>query len=833
MEVQTAPIAAESAKSGVLWPLPPFFRLGAPLPESHAWACVVELLNGYTIIGDLQSFEPRQGSIILAMPGEDGQHRLDLENVRTIRLTAPLVLVRDSALLSNVVPDSTAVGGERICVVRFRDGKTLTGTSRGFVKEDIGLFLYLMEGDPPRAVRCFVPGQQLGDVQIGPLLGQTLVGSGQLDGKLLATAVTKQTKLRQEKLGEHLLTHGIVSPDELKRVLKSQAYRPSVKLGELLIEAGLISTEQLAAALKLQAANRRRHLGDILVEMGVVTLMQIHMALADKLGIPFVNVREFRVDPMALVLLSSGGASRYRALPLVQMGDSLVVAVEDPLAMDFVQELRVLTGRIIVPVIANPVDLRLRIAKEYASLELATASDEAEAGPMQSLSGADAGGRDVAQVHIEDLASALVRETSAPLETRDNESDPRVTDNALVRLVNKIIIDACAQGASDIHIECNYGKANTRIRFRKDGDLEDYLELQPAYSNALVSRIKIMANLDISEHRHAQDGKIAFGKVGPVPIDLRVAVVPTSNNREDVVLRILGGVEPLPLEELGLCGRDMAELRKMIARSYGLILVCGPTGSGKTTTLHSVLHYINRPDIKIWTAEDPVEITQAGLRQVQINSRIDWTFAAAMRAFLRADPDVIMIGEMRDAETSKIAIEASLTGHLVFSTLHTNSAAESAVRLLDLGMDPFNFADALIGILSQRLARKLCPTCKRSHACSELEVAELLGEYCAETDLDKEAVLRQWRKDFANDGPLVLFEAIGCNACRGGYKGRVGVYELLSGTAEVKQLVRSRGTVPQIVAAGRAGGMRLLRQDAIEQTLRGILDRTSARSVSN
>jgi type II secretory ATPase GspE/PulE/Tfp pilus assembly ATPase PilB-like protein len=833
MELEAALIAPESAKHAVLWPLPPFFRLAAPLLERHAWACVVELLNGYTIIGDLQSFEPRQGTIILAMADQEGHHQLNLETVRTIRLTAPLVLVRDTDVISGVGTDVKDVADERGFVVRFRDGKTLTGITRGFIKEEIGLFLYLLEGEPPQATRCFVPAQQLGDVQIGPLLGDTLLRKKQISGAVLTTALNKQTMLRQEKLGQHLLNHGIVSPDELKRALQSQRYRPSTKLGALLLEAGLITSEQLAEALRLQGANRRRHLGDILVEMGAVTVRQVHMALADKLGIPFVNVREFRIDPLALDLLGASGAARYRALPLLQLGDSLVVAVEDPLAMDFVQELRVLTGKVIVPVIANPADLRQRIAKEYASLELAAATVDSDGESMPSLSGPDATGRDVAQIHVEDFASALVRETSAPIESKDNESDPRVTDNALVRLVNKIIIDAYTQGASDIHIECNYGKADTRIRFRKDGDLEDYLELQPAYSNALVSRIKIMANLDISEHRHAQDGKIAFGKVGAVPIDLRVAVVPTSNNREDVVLRILGGVEPLPMEELGLCGRDLAELMKMISRSYGLILVCGPTGSGKTTTLHSVLHHINRPDIKIWTAEDPVEITQAGLRQVQINSRIDWTFAAAMRAFLRADPDVIMIGEMRDAETSKIAIEASLTGHLVFSTLHTNSAAESAVRLLDLGMDPFNFADALIGILSQRLARKLCVKCKRPHDCSEAEIGELLDEYCAESDLDRTVVLQQWRKDFADGGPLVLYEATGCEACREGYKGRVGVYELLSATDDVKQLVRSRGTVPQIVAAARAGGMRLLRQDAIEQTLRGILDRASARSVSN
>ncbi len=780
MELAVARIAPQPAKAEFPWPIPPFFRLASGLDERHATACSIELLNGNTIIGDLRNFDPRHGRIILVTADPEGQHHIKLRGVRTIRLTTPLALVRDVGLIDSVNPQPGNVAEERTFTVRFRDGKTLAGTTRGFVKEAVGLFLYLQECEHDQSVRCFVPAQQLGTVQIGVLLGETLLCEKQVSSDTLVAALGKQTKLREEKLGEHLADRGVVSPDDLKSALRLQEDRPAAKL-----------------------------------------------------GIPFVNVREFPVEPTALEALSADIAARYRALPLLQMGYSLVIAVEDPLAMDFVQDLRVLTGKTIVPVIANPEDLRLRIAKEYSSLGRADSTVDADTDWQQTPGSGLGSKNDVTHIHIEDLASALVRETSAPIDTRDNASDARVTDNALVRLVNKIIIDAYSQGASDIHIECNSGKANTHIRFRKDGDLEEYLELQPAYSTALVSRIKIMANLDISERRHAQDGKIAFGSVGPVPIDLRVAVVPTSNGREDVVLRILGGVEPLPMGELGLCARDLAELNTMIVRSYGLILVCGPTGSGKTTTLHSVLHQINRPDIKIWTAEDPVEIAQAGLRQVQINSRIDWTFAAAMRAFLRADPDVIMIGEMRDPETSKIAIEASLTGHLVFSTLHTNSAAESVVRLLDLGMDPFNFADALVGVLSQRLARKLCLKCKRSHPCSDLEISELLDEYCAGTDLDRTALLDQWRKDFAIDGVLVLYEAVGCEACRGGYKGRVGVYELLSGTAEVKQLVRSRGTVPQVVAAARAGGMRLLRQDAIEQTLRGILDRTSARSVSS
>jgi type II secretory ATPase GspE/PulE/Tfp pilus assembly ATPase PilB-like protein len=438
------------------------------------------------------------------------------------------------------------------------------------------------------------------------------------------------------------------------------------------------------------------------------------------------------------------------------------------------------------------------------------------------------------QANVSDLTTQLARENKTSQRVaKDMGLDSRVSENTLVRLVNKIIIEAHAQGASDIHIESNSGTAHTRIRFRKDGDLEDYLDLPQAYSNSLISRIKIMAELDISERRHPQDGKIDFAKHGPLSIELRVAVIPTANNLEDVVLRILAGAEASPLDQIGFSEPDLASLKSMIERSFGLILVCGPTGSGKTTTLHSLLREINRPDLKIWTAEDPVEITQRGLRQVQVNAKIDWTFAAAMRAFLRADPDVIMVGEMRDAETTKIGIEASLTGHLVFSTLHTNSAAESVVRLLDLGMDPFNFADALIGVLSQRLARKLCATCKQARVATEPEIADLVEEYCSNTILDPAIVRERWRQEYGTDGHLLLHDAAGCDACRQGYKGRIVVYELLLATPEIKHLVRTRSSVPQVVALAQREGMLSLRQNAIVHLLRGTIDLASARAVSS
>jgi type II secretory ATPase GspE/PulE/Tfp pilus assembly ATPase PilB-like protein len=307
--------------------------------------------------------------------------------------------------------------------------------------------------------------------------------------------------------------------------------------------------------------------------------------------------------------------------------------------------------------------------------------------------------------------------------------------------------------------------------------------------------------------------------------------LPTANGFEDVVLRILGGSEPLPIEKLGLSERNLDAIKKMVTRSYGIILVCGPTGSGKTTTLHSLLRHINHPEIKIWTAEDPIEITQPGLRQVQINAKIDWTFATAMRAFLRADPDVIMVGEMRDHETAKIGVEASLTGHLIFSTLHTNSAAESIVRLLEIGLDQFTFADALIGILAQRLAGRLCPSCKTPHTATDAEIEELAAEYCLDGKLDVAAVIEQWKKKFGKDGKLTLQDRVGCEHCHDGYAGRVGIHELLIATPAIKHLIHARAVLPELVESARSEGTLLLRQDAIEKVWLGQLDLASARAA--
>jgi type II secretory ATPase GspE/PulE/Tfp pilus assembly ATPase PilB-like protein len=366
------------------------------------------------------------------------------------------------------------------------------------------------------------------------------------------------------------------------------------------------------------------------------------------------------------------------------------------------------------------------------------------------------------------------------------------------------------------------------------------MELPHTYRSALIARIKIMCELDISERRKPQDGKIDFAKFSTQhKLELRVATIPTSNGMEDVVMRLLASAKPIAMEKLGLRPSAFEALRHAVGRPYGMVLCVGPTGSGKTTTLHSVLGYLNTPEKKIWTAEDPVEISQPDLRQVQVNPKIDWTFAKALRSFLRADPDIIMVGEIRDEETAKIAVEASLTGHMVLSTLHTNSAAETVIRLLDMGMDPFNFADSLLAVLAQRLLRKLCGECRVARDASDEEVQEWLNDYLHIFPVDirptPEEVMADWLSRFGKDGRLQHHHSPGCPVCEGGgLKGRVGVHELLVVNVEMRRLIQTSARPEQMLhEALHHGGMRTLRQDGIEKMLAGLTSMEQVRATCN
>ena len=412
-------------------------------------------------------------------------------------------------------------------------------------------------------------------------------------------------------------------------------------------------------------------------------------------------------------------------------------------------------------------------------------------------------------------------------ENHDQQEDEETglastAEGVVVDMANRIIEDAVARNASDIHIETLPGKRGTVVRFRIDGACSLYKNIPHAYKRSLISRLKILAKLDISERRLPQDGKIKL-RTSRGGIELRVASLPTHGGNEDMVLRILSSGAALPIDKMGLSPRNLSELRRLLDLPYGLILVVGPTGSGKTTTLHGALNHVNRPDKKIWTVEDPVEILQDGLRQVQIEPKIGLDFARVLRSFLRADPDIIMVGETRDQETAEIVIEAALTGHLVFSTLHTNSALETVTRLLGMGVDPFNFADSLLGVLAQRLVRRLCPHCREAYQPDTTEKELLIAEY------GHHPIVPLTMAEL--DG-LVLHQAKGCDRCKqAGYQGRLAIHELLTVTDPLKLMIVKNNPVGELRDEAMAAGMLTLKQDGIRKVLGGHTDLQQVRAA--
>ncbi|MCH7344662.1 Flp pilus assembly complex ATPase component TadA [Pelomonas sp. CA6] len=604
-------------------------------------------------------------------------------------------------------------------------------------------------------------------------------------------------------------------------------------LGDALVEAGMISAAQLQLALRRQAA-RSQHvpIGELLVQEGLISPAQLRMTLAAWLGVPTVDVAQLSPDPEALARVPRALAQRESLLPLMLREETLVVAVTDPWDHRLLDVLRFATELRVLPVLAAPGTLLPGIARAYQLSGRELAAEPAGAA-AEGFCGAPA---DPRQQSIQDLARAL---SEGEAESADPDASiVSESDNALVRLVNRLIADAIELRASDIHVETFDAPKPVRVRLRVDGDLVRYLDLPARVRFALVARLKIMAELDISEHRRPQDGKIDFSRFGGQAMELRMVTVPTSAGLEDVVLRLLGGMKPLPLDGIGLSDDNLAGLRRLMAKPYGLLLICGPTGCGKTTTLHSVMRELNEDKRKIWTAEDPIEISQDGLRQVQINSRIGWTFAAAMRTFLRADPDVIMIGEMRDEETASIAVEASLTGHLVMSTLHTNSAPESVTRLLEIGLDPFMFSDSLLGVLAQRLVRRLCTDCRVVEPLDERATRSLLRLYQQSggpaAQMGDDELLARWRARHAVNGQLVQYRRHGCDACGGtGYHGRLGIHELVIADEALRELIRHRAPAIEMFAAAQRSGMSTLRQDGIEKLLAGLTDLPEVLAATN
>jgi type II secretory ATPase GspE/PulE/Tfp pilus assembly ATPase PilB-like protein/putative methionine-R-sulfoxide reductase with GAF domain len=622
-----------------------------------------------------------------------------------------------------------------------------------------------------------------------PILYKTyLLGAVQLMNRKQGDFFTKQD---EENLQEIAKIIGIALYNQ-KRMARSKKGK-----FDYLLENHIMTQKELT-----QAERSARESGDPIEQIFLskfrIPKGDIGEALSRYYKAPFVEYNSGMPIPGELLVGLKVPFMRNNAwVPLRSDGDKVVIIVNDPHDAQKMGQIRVLfPGRELVPFVSFREDIL-----EYIAL---FTQDEKQ------------------QSSIDDILSQLSDEND---EIEEAESGLSEESSAVVQLVNKIIIDAYNRGVSDIHIEPYPGKENTKVRFRNDGSCGVYQTIPYQYRNAIVSRIKIMCDLDIAERRKPQDGKIKFKRYGGLDVELRVATVPTQGGMEDVVMRILAAGEPLPLEAMKFSERNLDKFVEMINKPYGIIFVCGPTGSGKTTTLHSALAQINDEERKIWTAEDPVEITQRGLRQVQVQPKIGFDFAAAMRAFLRADPDVIMVGEMRDRETTHIGIEASLTGHLVFSTLHTNSAPESITRLLDMGMDPFNFADAILCILAQRLVRTLCKDCKEEYHPSQEEYDELVREYGG-----SEAYQSFLNIPYTDD--LKLCRPKGCDKCGNtGYRGRMGIHELLEGTDEMRKLIQTNARMEELRQQSVIDGMTSLKQDGIAKIFSGYCDLLQVRKV--
>ncbi len=562
--------------------------------------------------------------------------------------------------------------------------------------------------------------------------------------------------------------------------------RDDRRFGEILIDSNLITQEQLNRALEEQRGSNQP-IGSILVKLGLISPQIFLDTLSEQLDVPYIELADYEIDPVVIDLIPGAMAQKFHLIPLFKIKNALSVAMADPQDVSAIDEIRRFSHLEIEPVLALEEEILLAIEQYYGvSFEMSDTLNEA----IQSIEA-----------------------EAAPTVPEEQEKNLRelAEDAPVVRLVNMILTQAIKDRASDIHIEPE--EDSIRVRYRVDGILREVFSPPKNLQAAIISRIKILAELDIAETRIPQDGRFRI-KLGGKEIDVRVSSLPTAYG-ENIVMRILDKSNILlKLDDLGFTAENLQIVRDMLSNSYGIILVTGPTGSGKTTSLYAFLNTINSVEKNIITLEDPIEYRLHLIRQSQINPKAGLTFASGLRSILRQDPDVIMVGEIRDPETAQIAIESALTGHLVLSTLHTNDAAGAVTRLIEMGVEPFLLSSALIGIIAQRLVRKICPKCREAFSPSPLEL--------------KRIGLNAERKDFK------FYRGKGCTFCKqSGYKGRIGIYEILKVDDKIRELILSGASSEEIRRTAIKRGMRTLKHDGLFKALKGVTTAEEVMRVIN
>lgn len=538
-------------------------------------------------------------------------------------------------------------------------------------------------------------------------------------------------------------------------------------LGKLLIESGTISDEQLTLALDQQKTSKKR-LGEILIELDIVTERQILEVLEYQLKIPFVDLNKYEIDEECPLLINEAMARRHQILPVRRENNDLIVAMTDPLNLQALDDVKIFTGMTVKPIIAMQQDVLSSIDRFYS--------------------------REGAEKAVEDFKKDL---DFTQISDSDSEALSDISNAPVVRLVNSVIQHAIRSRASDIHIE-PFDK-HLRIRFRVDGELQEIMKSAKAAHSAIVTRIKIMGKMDIAEKRVPQDGRVEMSLDGK-DVDLRISILPTVYG-EKIVIRLLGRSDlVMSKQQLGFSESNIVLFDSIIKSTNGIILVTGPTGSGKTTTLYAVLRELNKINKNIITVEDPVEYRLEGINQVQVNTKAGLTFANGLRSILRQDPDIIMIGEIRDGETAQIAVRAAITGHLVLSTMHTNDAASTVSRLVDMGVEPYLVSSSVVGVTAQRLLRRICPECKTSY----------------ESDRAEMDVLRIRE-------PITLYKGTGCSNCNHtGYRGRIAIHEIMQVTSQIRELIDKRASMDHIRNVANKQGTTTLRDNSVELVRKGV-----------
>ncbi len=777
VNVATAPV--RDVFDVIELPPPPLRTTG--VEEQLADAAVqAYLMKGQMIKGYLTRLSRAEEVLRLKFDGDADARDISFSELRYLKFVNPLPVTQGPHPLEERAGAVEMPSPLQTFKVVFKDGTTISSETRSSFVDQDALHLFQAENDS-EVTRIFVPLQVVAQHQIGPMLGEAMVEYQQAREEDIQAAVASQEKQRNKKIGEYLQDSIPLTAEQLRIALDEQTDRtlgldnaPLPRLGQILVEENVITEDQLEAALAQQSRDRGKKLGEILEESGLVSHTAVCVTLARKLGVPFVKLKKIQTDQDAIDAVPLDLARKYCCLPLFIYRSRLVVAVDDPANTDAIDAVRFVSGRNLEVVVATRKEIL-----EQLELLGGTANDSSAAEDLER-----------------ELELELDLDTYQSKDVELKEAERLCSEKPIVRLVDSIILDAVQRRASDIHIRPL--KDNVDLLLRIDGSLVKVRTFSKGLLPAVVSRIKIISRLDIAERRMPQDGRTRISGDHFV-VDLRVSIIPTVSG-ESVVIRVLNTEEGLKsIREIGFSERDENVFRDLIHKSYGMILVTGPTGSGKSTTLYAALQDVQKTNVNVITVEDPVEYHMEGMEQIQVNARTGFTFAKALRHILRHDPDAIMVGELRDEETAKVAGQAALTGHLVLSTLHTNNAASAVTRLIDMDLEPFLLRSALLGVLAQRLVRRNCP-----HCLAEESVDPLMRDSLSITEDE------------------VFYRGTGCENCNDtGYSGRIAVYELLSVTAEIRAALRPNVAADEIHQLAVEGGMVALTENALAQARQG------------